>query len=188
MTANAAVKQSPLAAVAFPAGLREVPFLAQIGLRADLSDPHVAKRLGEVLGLELPHEPNTTSCSTDLCALWLGPDEWLIIGPPDTESALEERCRTGLDSACGSVVDVSADRTTVEVWGREAPAILETGCALDLHHRRFAAGRSAQTLVARVPVILYQLTGEPRFRLLVRRSLAPYLAAWLEDARSGLHG
>jgi sarcosine oxidase gamma subunit len=37
-----------------------------------------------------------------------------------------------------------------------------------------------------VPVIIDQLSAEPRYRLLVRRSYARWLAAWLIDAAHGL--
>ena len=59
---------------------------------------------------------------------------------------------------------------------------LAAGCALDLHPRMFRAGCCAQTLLAKVPVILDQLDGSPTFHVLVRASFAAYLADWLVDA------
>ena len=148
--------------------LREVPFLAQVNLRADGA------------ALPLPLEPNTVAeLAPDRRALWLGPDEWLVIGPPGSEAAIEEELRP-----FGSVVDVSANRTAIELRGPGARAVLETGCALDLHPRAFGPGRCAQTLVARAQVILEQLDDVPTYRLLVRGSFAGYLATWLLGAIS----
>ena len=174
-------RHSPLEGFAFPEGLREVPYLAQIDLRVDASSPAM-QRLTSALGLSLPLEPNTVASQDDQHALWLGPDEWLIVGPAGTESTLEARCREALSADSGSVVDVSANRTTLELYGPNARTALETGCSIDLHPRAFAPGRCAQTLVARTAVVLHQTTGEPRYRLLVRPSFANYLASWLRDA------
>lgn len=175
-------KRSPLEDFAFPAGLREVPFLAQINLRADPSASGVMQRLASALGFALPVEPNTSAGGAEQLALWLGPDEWLLLGAPGAEASLETRCRAALGSDIGSVVDVSANRTTLELWGPAARSVLETGCAIDLHPRAFGPGRCAQTQLARTGVILHQLTSEPRYRLLVRPSFSAYLASWLRDA------
>jgi len=175
-------RRSPLEGFDFPAGLREVPFLAQVDLRADPSAAAAMERLASALGFALPLEPNTAAGGADQLALWLGPDEWLVLGPAGAEAALEARCRAALGSDVGSVVDVSANRTTLELWGPSARAVLESGCALDLHPRAFGPGRCAQTLVARTNVILHQTTSEPRYRLYVRPSFAASLASWLRDA------
>lgn len=182
MTGSAAVRRSPLHGFGFPEGLREVPFLAQINVRANPQDARVSARFAAALGFALPTVPNTVRGDGDAYALWLGPDEWLVVGPPGAEAALEASARAGLGDTVGSVVDVSANRTAIELWGQEARAALETGCAIDLHPRAFGPGQCVQTLVARAGVILQQLTEEPRYRLLVRSSFAAYLAAWLCDA------
>jgi len=175
------VKRSPLEGFPFPESMREAPFLAQVNLRADPCDVDVMERLTSVLEFPLPLRPNTVSGGLDRHALWLGPDEWLVIGPAGSEAALESRCRDAVGGA-GSVVDVSANRTIVELRGPQAHTILEAGCAIDLHPRTFAAGCCAQTLVARTGVIVHQLTDEPLYRLFVRPSFATYLATWLRDA------
>lgn len=181
MTGNPGAKRSPLQGFTFPAGMRELPFLAQVNLRADPTDADAMARVASFLTFPLPLIANSASGGLDRHALWLGPDEWLVIGPDGSEDALETKCREAL-GATGSVVDVSANRTIVELRGREARAILESGCALDLHPRAFTAGRCAQTLVARAGVILHQVSDEPGYRLFVRPSLAMYLATWLCDA------
>lgn len=176
------VRQSPLDGFTLPDGMREVPFVAQVNLRADPTDVKLMNRLASVLGFPLPLIPNTVSGDIERHALWLGPDEWLVIGPPGSEDGLERRCRDALERATGAVVDVSANRTIVEMQGLAARVVLEAGCAIDLHPRAFRAGSCAQTLVARTGVILHQLTDEPLYRLFVRPSFAIYLATWLRDA------
>lgn len=168
--------------------LAELPFLAQLDLRADPDDRALLARLGAVIGVDLPSAANsaTTLDGSDRHILWLGPDEWLVIDEPGTESSLEERLRAALQGGRGSVVDVSANRTAIRLAGPAAREVLESGCSIDLHPRAFGPGRCAQTLLARAGVVLLAVTSEPEYRLLVRPSFAAYLASWLLDAIDGL--
>ena len=64
-----------------------------------------------------------------------------------------------LGDAPGQVVDLSANRTTFELSGPRARAVLEKGCALDLHPRSFTPGTALTTEVGNIPVVLLK-TGE----------------------------
>lgn len=182
-TLDATRRRSPLDGFVFPRGLREVPFLAQIDIRLTATDRVAVDAVSSVVGL-LPFDPNTFSGGLDGSVLWLGPDEWLLVGPPDGEAALEAQLRRALGEAAAQVAifDVSANRTTLELRGSSARAVLEGGCSIDLHPRAFGRRRCAQTLLARANVIVEQLTDEPLYRIFVRPSFAIYLATWLTDA------
>ena len=182
------VRRSPAAAFAarFEAasaggGLRlaETPFLTQIDLRVDPKSP-AAERIGTAIGVPLPLEPGTAVRGGDLTVLWLGPDEWLVLGPDGAAPGLVERLTEAAAGEHVSVVDVSAQRTTLVVAGERARDVLAHGCALDLHPRAFGPGRCAQTTLARTGVVL--VADEDGFRLLVRSSFAAYAAEWLLDA------
>lgn len=162
--------------------LREVAFLAQVDLRADVADADAMARIAAALGSPLPTQPNTTAGGGPWSALWLGPDEWLVVGPEGDELRIERALRDALAGAHGSVVDVSANRTTLELRGPLAREVLAKGCALDLHPRRFRAGDCAQTALARAQIVLRQVDDEPAYWILVRCSFAPYLVEWLIDA------
>jgi sarcosine oxidase, subunit gamma len=178
-----ATRRSPLDGFVFPRGLRELPFLAQIDLRLAATDRAALEAVGSVVG-PLPLDSNTFTGGPDGSILWLGPDEWLVVGPPDGETALQAQLRHALDEAPArvAIVDVSANRTTLELRGPDARAVLEGGCSIDLHPRAFGPGRCAQTLLARANVIIQQLSDEPLYRIFVRPSFAIYLATWLTDA------
>ena len=113
-----------------------------------------------------PTEPNTLRGD----AIWLGPDEWLVLGGREEEYP-----------GAAAAVDVSANRVGFALSGPGAADVLAQSCSLDLHPAAFPPGRCAQTLVARAQVILLR-PDEDTFHLLVRPSFAPYLRAWLEDA------
>ncbi|GAA2346634.1 sarcosine oxidase subunit gamma family protein [Saccharopolyspora halophila] len=161
------LRRSPLAhraaefaALRGPVRLVEEPFRPQLNLRT---------RAGEALGMRLPG-PNRVTGDEHLAALWLGPDEWLLFGT------------TRQPAAYRSAVDVSAARTALRLHGTAARDLLSKLCSIDLHPRSFAPGHVAQTLVARVQVVIWQLDDEPTYRLLVRNSFADHLAAALLDA------
>ena len=187
-----AVRRSPLAEyrerfVALSAATRgdilicEVPYLAQINLRADPNDGDLMLRLASTLGFALPVMPNTTTSHNDCRALWLGPDEWLLVGPDGERDTLEQALRSGLYGAVGSIVDVSANRTVLEIGGPKARELLAHAIPIDLDARWFGPDRCAQTLLAKAQVII-ERRGESAFYVYPRSSFAWYVADWLLDA------
>ncbi|MFF4275171.1 sarcosine oxidase subunit gamma [Streptomyces sp. NPDC001536] len=162
--------------------LAELPFLAQLNVRLDAKGT-VAEAVGLALDLQLPLQPNTVVRAGELTVLWLGPDEWLLVGPPGTERDLESRIRTAAGDEPVAVTDVSAQRTTLLVAGPRAHDLLAHGCALDLHPRSFGSGRCAQTTLGRTQVIVVaRADSRAGFWVLVRSSFAGYLTDWLLDA------
>ena len=154
--------------------IRELPFTTQINLRGDSA--HVA------LGFKLPSAANTWSGTPEQSALWLGPDEWLVVAPEGMNESIAASLRTGLHGMHVAVTDVSASRTVVEISGSYARAVLAKGCPLDLHASAFGPLQCAQTLLAKAQVILQCTDTRPVFRLYVRNSFAAYVAEWLTDA------
>ena len=167
--------------------LSEVPFLTQLTLRVAPSTA-AATAAGYALGAPLPMAPNTTSAAGEVQILWMGPDEWLVIGPTEVRARLRDRLEAALAGAHVTVVDVSAHRTVIEVAGSDARELLMKGCAVDLHPRMFGPGRCAQTTLARAQVVLLARTPEPAYWVFVRASFAEYLAEWLLDASGEYRG
>jgi len=139
------------------------------------------QRLATAIGLALPIAPNTVTSGKDRRALWLAPDEWLVVGPDGQQGAIEQELRNGLNGAFGSVTDVSANRTLLQIRGAKARARLAHGIAIDLDPRSFGPIRCAQTLLAKAQVII-ECRDESSFILYVRASFATYAADWLLDA------
>jgi sarcosine oxidase subunit gamma len=147
------------------------PFHAMVAVRT--ADPAALEGL---VGAPLPG-PNAWKGGERVTAIRLGPDEWLLTSPFLAPAELEAAARaTG-----ATVVDVSAQRTTIRLRGAHARDVLETGCAIDLHPRSFGAGSAAVTLLGQAGVVLLGL-GSSDYRILVRSSFAAYLAEWLLDA------
>jgi len=162
--------------------LREVPFLAQINLRGDAGTPDFRQAVRSVIGFDLPVKANTYATFASVSALWLGPDEWLLVGAPQSGEDLVGQLRQHLRSIRCSVVDVSDARTVIELSGTCCRELLAKGCGLDLRPRSFQPRQCAQAIIAHAGVLLQIVDESPRWRLYVRNSLANYLASWLLDA------
>ncbi|KIC63320.1 sarcosine oxidase subunit gamma [Pseudarthrobacter phenanthrenivorans] len=189
---NRAARVSPARQLAedFTAGslagtveVAEVPFLTMVGLRADAGSEE-ATRLATITG-GLPAGSGDVAASGDTSVLWLGPSEFLVVAPTEAHESLGgsliPALREALGTGAGQVVDLSANRTTFELVGPRARAVLEKGCSLDLHPRVFKAGTAFSTEIANIPAILWK-TGEESFRIFPRASFAEFLGRWLLDA------
>ncbi|MEU5880641.1 sarcosine oxidase subunit gamma family protein [Spirillospora sp. NPDC047279] len=189
MTARSAIEHlsGALARTGGPARLHELPFPSQVELRLDDEDADsFGPRVGQFLSCDIPAAARATG-GGDPYVLWLGPGWYLIVDRPGRAPGLLSGLHGALGGdcggTCGSAVDVSAARTVLELTGPAVRAVLNHGCALDLHPRAFKPGDCAQTLLAQAQVILHQ-TAPHDYRLFVRTSYADYLARWLLDAMS----
>lgn len=179
----------PARAAAAPGGagvtLGERPHRYQINLRGLAIDPGFTSAVRQATGLGLPTRANTVETAGDLAALWLAPDEWLLVGPADPASAGREAplvatLRAALGGVRSAVTDVSEARTIIAVSGPRARDLLVKGTPIDLHPRVFGPGQCAQTAMASANVILRQIDDGPGYELHVLNSFADYLWTWLE--------
>ena len=162
--------------------ISERPFLGHLNLRGDAEDAGFTSAAGAALGLALPMEPNTVAVNGALLALWLGPDEWLVVTPPSAQTRLSESLEAALRGTHAAVTDVTGGQTVITLSGPRARDVLAKGCPLDLHPAVFKPGHCAQTLVAKANVTIRCVDDSPSFELIVRRSFAEYTALWLHDA------
>ena len=156
-------------------GAELVPFLAQVDLRVHPAYAGLAP-------YPLPIEPNTAVDDGRRAALWLGPDEWLILGPPGAAREIGAELDAAFAHVDRSAVDVSANRVAIELTGAARFDLLAHVCPLDLDPRVWATGRCAQTLLGRAQVILQERTETTG--ILVRPSFADYVV----DLVLAVHG
>ncbi len=158
--------------------VREIPFTTQVGLRAaEGTEGHAAlaaalgglpSKVGEVVG-----DPSTTA------VVWLSPDEFLAIDKPDT--GLAETLERTLGDHSGQVLELSANRTIIEVSGEAAEFVLRKSCPLDLHPRAWQVNQAYVTEIAQTPLILWRVA-EHTWWLAPRISFADHVVNWLLDA------
>lgn len=176
-------EQMAAAQVTGPRGvsLKEIPFAPQLGVRARPGS-RTARAVEDTLGVQLPDSAgHTTGDPAGLHAIWLSPDEFLVVDPSRTQARGET---TAVDNALeglpGQVLDLSGNRTILELSGPSARAVLEKGCHVDLHPREFPVGNAASTLLGPVQVIVHH-SSQQTYRILPRSSFADYMVRWLID-------
>ncbi|RAX39938.1 sarcosine oxidase subunit gamma [Rhizobium tropici] len=137
--------------------------------------------LSQALGLQLPTRPKTSVSGNGRHALWLGPDEWLVIDENGAELV-------GVAASAGvlhSATDVSHRNTAIVVSGPGAEATLAAGCPQDVSLSAFPVGACSRTLLGKAEVVILRLDDET-FRVEVWRSFSDYafglLAEGAEDA------
>jgi sarcosine oxidase subunit gamma len=142
-------------------------------------DARVACSAG--FGAQLPAKLGLAGEGYERAALWLGPDEWLlIIGGVDPEMFPAE-IEEALGSTPMSLVDVSHRQIGLLVSGPTAARALSAGCPLDLDVSAFPIGMATRTIFDKAEIVLWR-RGAEMFHVEVWRSFAPYLVAALTGA------
>ncbi|MGK6311880.1 sarcosine oxidase subunit gamma [Neorhizobium sp. DT-125] len=158
--------------------LEAAPPAERISLRAGADD---VAALSRALGLDLPVKPKTSAVAKGRTALWLGPDEWLVIDEGKGE-LMEAAASSG---APHSAVDISHRNTAILVSGPGAAGAINAGCPQDLSLAAFPVGACSRTVLAKVEIVLLR-TAEDAFRVEVWRSFSDYafglLAEGAQDA------
>jgi sarcosine oxidase subunit gamma len=147
---------------------------SRISLRAN---PRGAKSFGKSHGINLPTIPGTSMISEQLAALWIGPDEWLVIDEKrSVEALLPKR-----ESKEFCAVDVSHRNTAFLVSGPRATDTLNAACPRNLSLTSFPVGTASRTIFGKAEIVLLR-TGNAAFRVECWRSFAPYVWELLLDA------
>jgi sarcosine oxidase subunit gamma len=142
-------------------------------------------RVAAAFGVEPAMEPCRAAVSGERAALWLGPDEWLLLAKEGEASAIIEALTDALAPLPHSLVDVSHRQVGFKVSGEHAGLLLNAGCPLDLHRNAFPVGMCTRTLLQKTEIVLWRV-GETVFHLEVARSFAAYAWRFLEQAERDL--
>ena len=155
--------------------------VAPVARRISLRAPQASlAALGRALGLTLPRKPKTSAISGTRAALWLGPDEWLVIddgGDPLADCATVSQLH--------SAVDISHRNVAILVSGARAEDVLSAGVPQDISLPRFPVGACSRTILAKTEIVLLR-TGETEFRVECWRSFSDYAFDFLENAARGI--
>lgn len=147
----------------------------RLSLRAD------EKAFGKIksfLSFDLPQKPKSSFSNADCHALWLGPDEWLII--EQGEAKICDKL-LGAGNADFSAVDISHRNTAIIVSGVKAEMVLNAGCPQDLSLAAFPVGAASRTILAKAEIVLWR-TGQNEFRAECWRSFSDYCWKFLVEA------
>ena len=122
-------------------------------------------------GVSLPRQACRAETNGSVSALWLGPDEWLVLAPDGREMKIP----------MASVVEVSDRQVAIGVSGPQAAEVINAFNALDLHVESFPVGMCTRTLFGKAEIVLWR-TAPEAFHIEVWRSFAPYVLGCLAEA------
>lgn len=150
--------------------------------RLNLRAPEASQSaLTKALGLTLPKKPKQSTEKKGRHALWLGPDEWLILD----EAEADLMAAAGKAKAFHAATDISHRNVAFDVKGPQAVDCLGSGCPHDLRLSNFPVGACARTICGKAEVVLYRLS-EDHFHVEVWQSFAEYLFDLLDESARSL--
>ena len=163
--------------------IQELPFMKKINLRLDPNNKSCVSSCSKILGTQLPTKANTYSKNEKIKAMWLGPDEWLIVDDDDAFLKLQNE----IGDIEASVTDVSENRTIIRISGREVFVLLSKFLVLDLE-KNLLTESCVQTLFVKVPVLLVRnhYDGIPEIDIFTNRSHANYIYNLIVDGTKSL--
>lgn len=174
---TAALRRPALAGREFSASAAKVailPSAERISLRAP---EEAVAALSKALGVKLPTKPKTSASAKGRTALWLGPDEWLVIDEAGSDPLTDANKAKGLYSAVG----ISHRNVAIAVTGAGAEATINAGCPQDLSLAAFPVGACSRTILGKIEIVLLR-TAEDAFRVECWRSFSDYAFTFLSEA------
>jgi sarcosine oxidase subunit gamma len=171
-----AARQSP--ELTPSSALRLLPPASRFTLRGG---PAVVAAAGAAVGLNMSTVPSQSATAGDRAALWLGPDEQLLLTSVADGETMQRQLREAVSALPHSLVDVSHRQLALEVHGPQAQNILNAGCPLDLHIASFPVGMCTRTVLGKCDMVLWR-RGTELFHVEVWRSFAGYASRFLAEA------
>jgi sarcosine oxidase, subunit gamma len=163
-----------------------LPTAAWLEVEAPLSrlvfrgDAAARAAAAQAFGVELPATACRATSHGSRSALWLGPDEHLLLAPDGETAGIEAALALALAAQAHSLVDVSHRQVGIRVHGPHAAWLLEAQCPLPLDLRGFPVGMCTRTLFGKAEIVLWRPTSEV-FRLEVWRSFSLYVVQLLHE-------
>ena len=134
-------------------------------------------KIGKILSIILPVEPNTSTSNDNIDVLWLSPDEWMIyLNENIFDNLFNEISKLNL----GSVTDVSDQWVCINIKGSKVFDLLSSGSPFNFREFKNNKNHVTQTLVNHVDVTIHHKELN-EINLFVRRSFSEHLMSWLTD-------
>tara|TARA_B100000575_G_C22698847_1_gene422812 strand:+ start:31 stop:594 length:564 start_codon:yes stop_codon:yes gene_type:complete len=169
--------------------VKEITPVIKINLRGKKRE--FLTNVGKNLNMILPTEANTSTTSDKLTAIWLSPDEWMIvsnelISKETNKYQLNELLFNSISKKnLGAVIDITDQFVQLELNGKNIYEIFSSGSPFNFNEFKEKKGSTTQTVLNHIDVILHH-KDENIVNLFVRRSFAEHLHSWIEDSASRL--
>ena len=179
-------RRSPFEGLLLPAypGILDTRDTGPMARRIFRAPPVTAAKFGDAFGVPLPLAACRAAGAGNRHALWLGPDEWLLLWADDNID-FAAALRHALGNEPHSLVDVSHRSAGIVLEGPHVAEVLNAGCPLDLHLNAFPAGMCVRTIFGKAEMILWR-TGPATFHLEAWRSFWPYILGLIAEAAAAV--
>ena len=148
--------------------------------------PSARAAAGRAFGVALPEMACRANSAGPRSALWLGPDEYLLLAPEGDAERVAAEIGIAMSGIAHSLVDISDRQVGIALAGPAARDILCQGCPLDLDPAEFTVGACTRTIFAKAEVVLWRRSAE-EYHLEVGRSFSGYVRGWMQESiRGGL--
>lgn len=154
------------------ARVEEAGLQGMITLRGDLASKPVKAAVTAATGAKMPGQRGVAQGKTGT-ALWMSPDELMLLCPYDQVEAVLDQVTEALDGAHALAVNVSDARALFSVSGAAAREVLGKLCPVDLSPEGFGLGSIRRSRMAQIPAALW-LEDDQSFRVICFRSVADY--------------
>ena len=136
------------------------------------------KAAGLAFGVPIPTAAMTATMNGRRAALWLGPDEWLLLSDDAENASLEASIRLAIGDAPHALVDVSHRQGAILIAGTLAERGLNVAVPLDLSSRVFPINHCTRTIFEKTEIVLWRRS-ERCFQIEAGRSFLPYVTRYL---------
>jgi sarcosine oxidase subunit gamma len=167
------------AAVDAPTAIHILPRLGRFVFRGRAD---AVAAVGGPYGVVLPRQACRAALVGTRAALWLGPDEWLLLLPESEVEACATTLTQALTGLPHSLVDISHRHVGLQITGPRAAFLLNAGCPLDLDPAAFPLGMCTRTVLGKAEIVLWR-AADPSFRIEVLQSFAAYVLQLLREAQ-----
>lgn len=173
--------EAPLLGLSDVSILKAAP-LTRLSLRireASLADT------GSAFGAKIPTTALSAETAPDRTALWLGPDEWLLLAPEADLDAVTTALAEKLGRQPHALVDISDRQDAIIVTGEKATWLLNSGVAIDLDLTAFPVGMVTRTVFHKTSIMLWRI-GPDAFVVEAWGSFMDYVTGHLCEAAKEL--
>ena len=163
--------------------MTEIVGRGMIDLRIQPPDQRARDAVREVLGIDLPGVPRSSSCKDECTALWLSIDRFLIITPLAECGTQINALSLVLFDHITAVTDVSDARAVIRLTGSSASDLIKKGSPSDLGASSPIVGAVSRMPLGDIPAVVHVVqTGAEIIDLYVDRSYGESAWVWLVRA------
>ena len=169
--------------------MKEIKPIMKLIIRGKTKDFITA--IGKNLNMILPIEANTSTSGQTLTALWLSPDEWMLVSNETISEKtntyeVEDNLINNISKVnLGAITDVSDQFVMINIKGSKVFDLFASGSPFNFNQFKNRKGSVVQTILSHIDVIIH-LTEINNVNLFVRRSFSEHLHSWLDDSASRL--